>query len=88
MQDQKSIIVEWLGALSSEKREGMISSLRSALGQNHNDTIEMILQQFAGLLFSECADDMGLSPMELAGLLRDPKKEALASLITVVQHAE
>ena len=40
----------------------------------------------AGLL-AACAEDMGLSTVELAGLLRNPRKDAIASLVTVLRDA-
>jgi hypothetical protein len=47
--------------------------------------IEGVLEQLAAGLMVACADDLGLSILELSGLLQTPRKDALAGLITVLR---
>jgi hypothetical protein len=37
-------------------------------------------------LMATCASELGLSPMELNGLLRTPRRDALAGLVTVLHN--
>jgi hypothetical protein len=48
--------------------------------------IEGALEQLAAVILAACAADLGLSTFELSGLLHEPRKDALAGLITVINE--
>jgi len=50
-----------------------------------NLPIEGVLEILAARILSACAEDLGLTTVELSGLLHEPRKDALAGLITVVR---
>ena len=50
-----------------------------------NLPIEGVLEILAARILSVCAEDLGLTTVELSGLLHEPRKDALAGLITVVR---
>ncbi|MBC8203687.1 MAG: hypothetical protein H8E91_07650 [Planctomycetes bacterium] len=85
MQEQRSIITEWLLGKSKKRRYEILDVVGAHSGEMSSMPIEGVLEQFAARILTACAEDMGLSTMELAGLLREPRKDALAGLITVVQ---
>ncbi len=85
MQKQRSIITEWLLGKSKKQRNEILGAVVTHSGAMSSMPIECVLEQFAARILTACAEDMGLSTMELAGLLREPRKDALAGLITVVK---
>ena len=85
MQKQHSIITEWLLGKSKKQRNEIFDVAGRYSGAATSLPIEGVLEQFAARILTACAEDMGLSTMELAGLLQEPRKDALAGLITVVQ---
>jgi|TARA_B100000959_G_scaffold247498_1_gene273814 hypothetical protein len=85
MQEQHSIITEWLLGKSKKQRNEILDVVVAHTGEVAAMPIEGVLEQFAARILIACAEDMGLSTMELSGLLREPRKDALAGLITVVQ---
>lgn len=49
-----------------------------------NQRVEQVTSTLAAGLMAACAEDLGLSIVELAGLLQTPKKDAIASLVTIL----
>lgn len=48
--------------------------------------MDRCIEQLAASLMAACAEDLGLTPMELTSLLRTPRKDALAGLVTVLRN--
>ena len=85
MEKQRTIISQWLAGKSAKQRNEILNAMGSQLGQTASLPIEGVLEQLAARILNACAEDLGLSPMELSGLLQEPRKDALAGLITVVR---
>jgi hypothetical protein len=49
--------------------------------------VERVTSKLAAGLMAACAEDLGLTIVELSGLLRTPKEDAMASLVTVLRDA-
>ena len=88
MQESRSIISEWLSGKSKQQRTSILNAMGAELSAGSELPIERVLEQFAARILSACAEDMGLSTLELFGLLHEPRKDALAGLITVVRDGE
>jgi len=88
MEKQRTIIETWIQGMSKSAR----GKLLTELGKNMHDRaylpIEAVLEQLAAGLMATCADELGLAPLELTGLLRTPRKDALAGLVTVLRNDE
>ncbi len=86
MHTSRTIITTWL----QEKNDAARSQLLSELGQNMSHVehipVDGIIEQLAAGLMAACANDLELTPMELVGLLRTPRKDALAGLVTVLRN--
>ncbi|MBT5137377.1 MAG: hypothetical protein HN568_01655 [Phycisphaerae bacterium] len=88
MNESSSIISEWLLGKSKQQRAEVLHANSGQAGSSLNMPIEGVLEQFAARILLACADDLGLSTMELSGLLQEPRKDALACLITVIRDDE
>ncbi len=88
MEKQRTIIETWLQGMSRTKRAELIAELGQKMHDRANVPLEAVLEQLAAGLMATCADDLGLAPMELTGLLRTPRKDALAGLVTVLRNDE
>lgn len=85
MEQTHSIISEWLGMKSKQERIDILEAMGSAFGPSALLPIEGVLEQVAARILSACAEDLGLSTVELSGLIHEPRKDALAGLITVIR---
>ena len=85
MQKQRSIISEWLIGKNKQQRSEILDIIGLQSKNERNLPIERTLEQFAAKILSACAADLGLSTLELSGLLNEPRKDALAGLITGVK---
>lgn len=85
MEQSPTIIAEWLGMKSKQERTQILEAMGSAFGPSARLPIEGVLEQLAARILSACAEELGLSTVELSGLLHEPRKDALAGLITVVR---
>jgi len=81
-----SIIAKWLQNKCKVTRGQLLSKLGKQIQEVDNLPVEGIIEQLAAGLMAACADDLGLSPMELTGLLRSPRRDALAGLVTVIRN--
>lgn len=88
MSEDKTIMHEWLSTKSSRFRANLLSRAGQQIQNGASLSLEAVLQQLAAQLMVACAEDLDLSPLELAGLLRTPRKDALAGLITVLRDQE
>ena len=85
MEKQQTIISQWLLGQDKPALEQLLAHLGQAI---HGDKmpVEGVIEQLAAGLMAACAEDLGLSPLELTGLLRSPRKDALAGLVTVLRN--
>ena len=81
MDTHESIIASWLYGLSAVEKRNVLRVVGVYAAQL---PIESVLEQIAAQLFAACAEDLGLSTLELAGLLREPRNDALQGLVTVI----
>ena len=88
MEKTPSIISEWLGKKSKQERIDILTAMGSEFGPTATLPIEGVLEQLAARILTACAEELGLSTVELSGLLHAPRKDALAGLITVVRGDE
>ena len=86
MEQQQTIIAQWLQNKCKVTRGQLLSKLGKQIQEVDNLPVEGIIEQLAAGLMAACADDLGLSPMELTGLLRSPRRDALAGLVTVIRN--
>jgi hypothetical protein len=84
MEKQRTIIGQWLQNKCQSEKEALLSELGQQMHQSKDMPVKGIIEQLAAGLMIACADELGLSPMELTGLLRTPRKDALAGLVTVL----
>ena len=85
MQQKRTIISQWLLSMNKSAREQLLSDLGKSI-YSIDVPVEGIIEQLAAGLLSACANDMGLSPIELSNLLDKPRKMALARLVTVLHN--
>ncbi|HIA71736.1 MAG TPA: hypothetical protein EYO01_03400 [Phycisphaerales bacterium] len=85
MQYKRTIISQWLLSMNKSTREQLLGELGKSIC-SIDVPVEGIIEQLAAGLLSACANDMGLSPMELSSLLHKPRKMALAGLLTVLHN--
>ncbi len=88
MEKQRTIIAEWLSGKSKKQRSNILGSMAEQFSIPESLPIDGVMEQLAATILAACAKDLGLSTMELSGLLREPRKDALAGLITVVRGEE
>jgi hypothetical protein len=81
-----TIISTWLQGKSNAARSQLLLKLGQNMSQLAHVPVDGIIEQFAAGLMAACADDLGLTPMELTCLLRTPRKDALAGLVTVLRN--
>ena len=84
MKEQRSIITEWLSGKSNTQRSNIIGSMGDHFANPESLPMEGVLEQLAVCILASCAKDLGLSTMELTGLLIDSRQEALNGLVTVI----
>lgn len=84
MQEQRSIITEWLSGKSDKQRSNIIGSMAEQFTTPKSLPMEGVLEQLAVCILAACAEDLGLSTMELTGLLTNSRQEALDGLVTVI----
>jgi len=86
MEKQRTIITEWLISKSPKAIERLLSELGQSMHMTESISVDGIIEQLAAGLMATCASELGLSPMELNGLLRTPRRDALAGLVTVLHN--
>ena len=86
MDNHKTIISTWLSGKSKPARDKLLSELGQKMNSTQDIPVEGIIEQLAAVLLSACAHDLDLSSLELVGLLRTPRKDALDGLVTVLHN--
>jgi hypothetical protein len=85
MGENHTVMQVWLAGKSKQSRSQLLETMGTQIQYAPSMQIEGVVDQLAAGLMVACADDLGLSILELSGLLRTPRKDALAGLITVLR---
>jgi hypothetical protein len=88
IENKQTIISKWLLSKSKHSQTRLLNELGKAINLSQDIPIDGVIEQLAAGLMAACAKDLGLSPLELTGLLRSPRKDALAGLVTVLHNGE
>ena len=80
-----NIIGDWFSRQSPQKRIAILDGIASTMHHRNKQPLEKMASELAASLMAVCAEDLGLSSLEMAGLLAHPKKDAIASLVTVLR---
>ncbi len=88
MSSGQNIFETWLQGKQVSERQSILQNASNNMV--HVDALSMkgIIEQLAAGVVSQCADELGLTVMELNQLLKTPRKDALSSLITIVECVE
>ena len=87
MKDSLNIIGDWFWSQNAIKTARVWKGISMKMSHLKNQPVEQLTNTLAAGLMAACADDLGLSIVELAGLLKTPKQDAIASLVTVLRDA-
>ena len=87
MEIPTNIIRDWFLTQSAHQRDSLLHCIAASMSHLKNQPVEQMTSQIAAGVMAACAEDLGLSIVELAGLLRTPKQDAIASLVTVLRDA-
>ena len=86
MKSSRNILKDWLQTKPSQCRSAILKRVSTTLLLPPTDiAVEAIVEQLGAGLVAECAKDLGLTPIELTSLMREPRKDALSGLITMVR---
>ena len=85
MEKNHTVMQEWLAGKNQQARSQLLVTMGKQIQYAPTMPIEGVLEQLAAGLMGACAEDLGLTILELSGLLRTPRKDALAGLITVLR---
>tara|TARA_Y100000590_G_scaffold235972_1_gene265714 strand:+ start:114 stop:380 length:267 start_codon:yes stop_codon:yes gene_type:complete len=88
MTPEQTILETWLLGKKASERQSILQKASDAMVQSNDVPLQGLIEQIAAGLVSQCAEDLGLTPMELQQLLKTPRKDALKSLVTVVECGE
>ncbi len=86
IENQQTLINAWLSKMDFRQKEQLLEEIEGTLTLPTDVPIEGIVAQLAAGLMTACANDLGLSVLELSGLLRTPRKDALSGLVTVLRN--
>ena len=85
MKSSRNILKDWLETKPLQCRNAILKRVSTTLLLPTDIAVEGIVEQLAAGLVAECAKDLGLTPIELTSLMREPRKDALSGLITMVR---
>ena len=85
MEKQRSIISAWLASKSKPVQDQLLAELGQTMHASIEVPVEGVIEQLAAGLMAACAEDLGLTTLELSGLLKTPRQDALSGLITVIR---
>ncbi len=87
MAHASNIIGSWFAKQSSLRRTELLKRISTSMSHLQDQTVEQVTSTLAAGLMAACAEDLGLSIIEFAGLLKTPKQDAIAGLVTVLRDA-
>ena len=85
MEKDHTVMQQWLAGKTPQARSHLLTTMGKRIQHDPSMPIEGVLEQLAAGLMGACAEDLGLTILELSGLLRTPRKDALAGLVTVLR---
>jgi hypothetical protein len=87
MANASNIISLWFERQTFRRRERLLKNISTSMSHLKDQPVERVTSKLAAGLMAACAEDLGLTIVELSGLLRTPKEDAMASLVTVLRDA-
>lgn len=87
MQSSANIICAWFSRQPAIKKSVILQRISNSMAACGDHPLEQLTSTVAAGLMAECADDLGLTTLELAGLLRNPRKDAMSGIVTVLRGA-
>ncbi len=88
MTTEQNILESWLLEKGASERQSILQKASNAMVKSSDVPLQGLMEQIAAGLVSQCAEELGLTIMELQQLLKTPRKDALKSLVTVVECGE
>lgn len=88
MSEHANIIGDWFSGQTTKNRNLILKSITASMTPIQDQRVEQIASELAAGLMAACSEDLGLSILELAGLLSNPRRDAIASLITVLRDGQ
>ncbi len=85
---EQNILEAWLLEKSAAERQSILQKASNSIVTSSDVPFHGLMQQIAAGLVSQCAEELGLTIMELQQLLKTPRKDALKMLVTVVESGE
>ena len=86
MEKRETIISKWLLSKNKVAQHELLSRIGQQIGISGDLPIEVTMQQLAACLMATCAEEMQLTSLELAGLLKTPQQDALSCLVTIINN--
>ena len=84
MHRHDNVLLSWMAGLAPTRRRAL---LEESPGAQSGLPMEATISRLAATLLGACAADHGLTTMELASLLRQPRRDSLAGLVTLLRDA-
>ncbi len=88
MTTDQNILETWLLQKTATERQSILQKASDAIVQSNAVPLKGLMEQIAAGLVSQCAEEIGLTVMELQQLLKTPRKDSLKSLITIIECGE
>ena len=85
MQPSENIICAWFSRQPTIKKSLILKSISNSMAACGDHPLEKFTSTVAAGLMVACAEDLGLTTLELAGLLRNPRKDAMSGVVTVLR---
>ena len=88
MKPENNILETWLLEKEASERQLILQKASDAMAKSSAMPLQGLMEQIAAGIVSQCAEELGLTAMELQQLLKTPRRDALKSLVTVVECVE
>ena len=88
MKSDSNILKKWLLEKSQSERQNTINKASQLIIKNNSLSMKCIIEQLAAGILNQFADDNGLSSIEVQQLLKRPRRDAMQSLITIIEFDE
>ena len=85
MQPSENIICAWFSKQPAIKKSAILKNISNSMAACGDHPLEQLTSTVAAALMVACAEDLGLTSLELAGLLRNPRKDAMSGMVTVLR---
>ena len=84
MAEHVNIIIDWFTRQSTHQKTSLLKAITDSMARCTNLSTEQMTSELAAGLMAACAHDLGLTTLELAGLLQEPRNDAMVSLVTLL----